>query len=145
MALREPGSTVVRGNENRIRAEILAGIADADANQLEAAQARFEQLLSEAANNVELRQELAQIYQWRGWLDRSLEAYRQVLTNDDKLLAARVGYVNAQIDAREYGEVDASLAEMTSVYERASHLLGKRSNLLSADSIIYLYWISFAG
>jgi len=111
-------SGIAKGNENRMRAELVAGIAAVDGNRLDEAQIRLEALLREAPNNGELRQELAQVYRWRGWLDRSLEQYRQVLTMHDDLLSARLGYAHAQLDAREYPEVDRTIAEVSSAYAR---------------------------
>jgi biofilm PGA synthesis protein PgaA len=106
------GSPVVKGNEDWLRAELTAGVAYAYGDQLAAAQTRFEGLLGAAPGNLEVRHELANVYRWRGWLDRSLFEYRQVLTVDPQLLAARVGYAYAQLDAREYAEVDESVAAL---------------------------------
>jgi biofilm PGA synthesis protein PgaA len=118
MTQQEPGSTIVKGNDNRIRAELVAGVTDADGNQLEAAQNRFESLLRDAPNNGELRVELANVYRWRGWLDRSLDEYGQVLTIYDDLLDARVGQALMQLDAREYAEVESTLGRVSSTYGR---------------------------
>ena len=112
------GSPVVKGNEDRLRAELTAGVAYAYGDQLANAQARFEALLREAPGNLDLRHELANIYRWRGWLDRSLFEYRQVLTMAPELLPARIGYAYAQIDAREYAQVDATVEQLANGYVR---------------------------
>jgi len=113
MARRSPDQRVVKGNDERIRAEIIAGIADADGNRLAVAQDRFELLLNEAASNSEIRQELALVYRWRGWLDRSLEQYRQALTTNPDLLSARIGLAHAQLEAHQYADVEMAVAEVT--------------------------------
>lgn len=118
MVRRSADQRVVKGSEERMRAEIVAGIADADGNQLRDAQQRYESLLREAASNSEIRQELAHVYRWRGWLDRSLEQYRQALTSDPELLSARIGLAHAQLDAREYVAVETAVAEVTALYGR---------------------------
>jgi len=118
MMLQAPGSPVTKGNESRMRAEILAGIAEAYGDQLAAAQARFESILASAPNNNEVRQELANIYRWRGWLDRSVNEYRAVRTNSEDLLGAEVGHAHAMIDARDFAAAEATLAEVSPVYER---------------------------
>jgi biofilm PGA synthesis protein PgaA len=112
----EQGSAVVKGNPQRLRAELVAGVADAYGDQLVAAQERFEALLADAPNNLDLRHELANVYRWRQWLDRSLFEYAQVLTVDADLLSARIGYGYAQIDAHQFPEVDAAVAELTADY-----------------------------
>ncbi len=114
----QPGSAVAKGNEDRMRAELIAGIAEAYGDQLATAQSRFEGLLAEAPNNSDLRHELANVYRWRGWLDRSLYEYRQVLAVDDELLSARIGYAHAQMDAREFGDVDQAVADLSNSYPR---------------------------
>lgn len=108
----EPGSVVVKGNPDHMRAELVAGIAEAYGDQLAAAQTRFETLLAAAPNNRDLRHELANVYRWRGWLDRSLYEYRQVLAVDPELLPARLGYAHAQMDAHQYRRVAETLAEL---------------------------------
>ena len=112
----EPGSTVVKGNPQRLRAELVAGVADAYGDQLVAAQERFEALLAEAPNNLDLRHELANVYRWRQWLDRALFEYAQVLTVNTDLLSARIGYGYAQIDAHRFPEVETTVAELTADY-----------------------------
>jgi len=109
---------VVRVNDDGMRAQMLAGILEAYGDQLDAAQTRFERVLAEAPNNADARHELANVYRWRGWLDRSLFEYRQVLTNDADLLSARLGYAHAQIDAREYPEVDATVGDLAANFGR---------------------------
>ena len=118
MSLQSPVANVIKGNEERLQAELLAGITDAYGDQLEAAQARFEALLGEAPNNGSLRHELANVYRWRGWLDRSLDEYRQVLTTNDDFLAAELGHAHAALDAREYSDVEETVNEASEFYPR---------------------------
>jgi biofilm PGA synthesis protein PgaA len=127
----EQGSTVVKGNPQRLRAELVAGVADAYGDQLVAAQTRFEDLLTDAPNNLDLRHELANVYRWRQWLDRSLFEYRQVLTVNADLLSARIGYGYAQIDAHQFPEVETTVAELTADYgdEPAVQRLAEEWNL----------------
>ena len=107
----ETDSPVVKGNQERLRAELIAGFAEAYGDQLAAAQQRFEELLAEAPNNPDLRQELANVYRWRGWLDRALFEYRQVLATRENMLSAQIGYAHAQLDARQFREVEATVQE----------------------------------
>jgi biofilm PGA synthesis protein PgaA len=127
----EQGSTVVKGNPQRLRAELVAGVADAYGDQLAAAQTRFETLLADAPNNLDLRHELANVYRWRQWLDRALFEYAQVLTVDADLLSARIGYGYAQIDAHRFPEVETTVAELTAEYgdEPAVQRLAEEWNL----------------
>jgi biofilm PGA synthesis protein PgaA len=127
----EAGSNVIKGNPERLRAELVAGVTAAYGDQLAAAQTRFETLLADAPNNLDLRHELANVYRWRQWLDRSLFEYRQVLTVNADLLSARIGYGYAQIDAHQFPEVATTVAELSADYgdEPAVQRLGEEWDL----------------
>ncbi len=112
MLLRSPDATVIKGNEDRMRAEVVAAITESSIDRHDAAQARLEALLEESPNNSDLRHELANIYRWRGWLERSLFEYNQVLTMDDTLVYARAGRANALLDAQRYRAVEATVESL---------------------------------
>lgn len=115
MLLRAADSSVIKGNEDRMRAEIVAAIAASSIDEHETAQARLEGLLADSPNNSDVRHELANVYRWRGWLERSLFEYDQVLTMDDSLVYARVGRANTLLDSQEFEEVAATLASLESL------------------------------
>ena len=112
----QTGSAIVKGNGELMRAELLAGLTEAYGDQLGAAQVRFERLLEEGPNNVHARHELANVYRWRGWLDRSRFEYAQVLAVEPTLLGARAGYANALFDARDYSAAADALDELARLY-----------------------------
>jgi biofilm PGA synthesis protein PgaA len=128
MVNRAAGSNVIKPNESRLRAESMAGIAEAYGDQLAEAERRFNALLAEAPNNSEWRSELASVYRNRGWLERSLDEYRQVLTTDEELIAARLGQAHAQIDARDYESVDMTVKDLTAThgYDMSVQRLARR-------------------
>ncbi len=107
-----PGAIVTKGNPVALRAELVAALADAYTDRLGLAQRRLETLLAAAPNNAEARQELANVYRWRGWLDRSQSEYRQVLAVNPDALGARAGYAHARLDAAAYGEVERTVDEL---------------------------------
>lgn len=107
-----PGAVVTKGNPVALRAELVAALADAYTDRLALAQRRLETLLAAAPNNAEARQELANVYRWRGWLDRSQSEYRQVLAVNPDALGARAGYAHARLDAAAYGEVERAVGEL---------------------------------
>jgi biofilm PGA synthesis protein PgaA len=110
-----PGAVVTKGNPVALRAELVAALADAYTDRLGPAQRRLETLLAAAPNNAEARQELANVYRWRGWLDRSQSEYRQVLAVNPDALGARAGYAHARLDAAAYGEVERTVDELTRI------------------------------
>ncbi|MFQ5549569.1 MAG: poly-beta-1,6 N-acetyl-D-glucosamine export porin PgaA, partial [Woeseia sp.] len=122
------GSAVVKGNDTYLQAAVLAGLARAYADRLAESQEYFEQLRARYPNNSDIRQELANVYRWRGWLDRSLSEYAQVLAVEPDLLSARVGYAHTRLDSRDYLAVEQELRALSEHYsdERAVQDLAKR-------------------
>lgn len=113
LLLQAPDSPVIRGNEDRIRAEIMAALAEASTDQLIQAQTRLETLLADAPNNADLRHELANVYRSRGWIDGAVFEYDQVLTMDEELVYARVGRAHTQLDAQRFRDVEATIESLT--------------------------------
>lgn len=104
------------GSPAHLRAAILVGLSRAYADQLDDAQEHFESMLTEMPHNTEVRLELASLYRWRGWTDRSLREYRQVLAVDPDFLAARIGAAHVLLDAHEYDDVERELAGLEARY-----------------------------
>jgi biofilm PGA synthesis protein PgaA len=109
-----PGSRVVKRNPQRMQAEITAGVSLALADQLPQSQSHFETLLARAPHNTDLRQELATVYRRRGWTNRALFEYQQVLSVEPDLTAARVGYVHALLDSRQFERADEEISALVS-------------------------------
>ncbi len=112
MAQQTAGSRVSKPNPAYMRAEIAAGLARAYADYLAESQARFESLLATAPHNTDVRHELAGVYRWRGWMDRSLFEYDQVLAVEPGLLAARVGRTHLLLDRREWMLAEDELSRL---------------------------------
>ena len=111
-----PGSRVSKANPAYMRAEIAAGLARAYADQLAESQAHFESLLADAPHNTDVRHELAGVYRWRGWADRSLFEYEQVLAVEPDLLGARIGRTHAQLDRREWVRAEDEIKSLVAVH-----------------------------
>ena len=107
-----PGSPVVTGSDSHLRAATMVGLAYAYGDQLADTQEHFEQLLAKIPNNTDIRQELANVYRWRGWIDRSLSEYAQVLAVEPDFVSARVGNTHAQLDNRDYAPVEKELVTL---------------------------------
>jgi biofilm PGA synthesis protein PgaA len=101
-----PGSRLVKANPRRMQAEITAGLSLSFADHLPESQARFEDLLSRAPNNTHLRMELAGVYRQRGWTDRAINEYQQILAIEPDFTAADIGLVHAVMDHRQYQVAD---------------------------------------
>jgi biofilm PGA synthesis protein PgaA len=109
-----PGSRVIKGNPQRMQAEITAGLSLALADQLPQSQIHFETLLGRAPHNTDLRHELASVYLRRGWTNRALFEYQQVLSVEPELTTARVGHAHALLDSRQYELADREIRALVS-------------------------------
>ncbi len=98
-------------NPARMRAEVLAGIGRAYADQLDGSQRRLESLVAAAPHNSDARQELGNVYRWRGWSDRAFDEYGRVLANDPDLLSARIGAAHAELDRQQFPAAEARVAD----------------------------------
>ena len=107
-----PGSRVFKSNPRRMQAEITAGLSLAFADRLAESQARFEDLVSRAPHNTDLRHELATVYRRRGWTDRALFEYQQVLSVEPEMTAADVGSAHALLDRRRYELAGRKISEL---------------------------------
>jgi biofilm PGA synthesis protein PgaA len=136
-----PGSSVTKGSAPYLRAAILVGLAHAYGDQLVESQRHFEKLLADLPHNTDVRQELANVYRWRGWLDRSLAEYSQVLAVEPESVSARIGKAHLLLDNRDYASFDHELQLLTAEYafEPAVQRLAERwdthnQQALSIDS-----------
>lgn len=123
-----PGSSVIKGSKAYVRAMILRGLASAYGDRLAESQERFEKLLADLPHNTDARQELASVYRWRGWIDRSLSEYSQVLAVEPDLVSARIGMTYTMLDNRDYAGAEQQLLDLQSRYgfEPAVHSLTER-------------------
>ena len=121
---------MVQGSEEYLRAAIMVGLARAYADQLAESQQHFEKILAALPHNTDIRQELANVYRWRGWIDRSLSEYAQVLAVEPGLVSARLGNAHTQLDNRDYVSVEQELEYLEQNYplEPAIAGLEKRWN-----------------
>jgi biofilm PGA synthesis protein PgaA len=110
------GSPVIKPSPDYLSAAILAGLARVFADQLADSQEYFERLLAEAPHNTDLRQELANVYRSRGWLDRSLAEYAQVLAVEPDLMYARIGNAHTRLDSRDYAPVESEVKALRENY-----------------------------
>ena len=91
-------------------------LARSYADQLDQAQAELEAITREAPNNVDARQELASIYLWRGWPDKALAQYQQILTMYPEHLGARAGWTRAQLARQDYPAAAGAIKNLQKDY-----------------------------
>jgi biofilm PGA synthesis protein PgaA len=105
-----------QSSDEYLSAVIMVGLARAFADQLKQSQRHFEQLSVTLPHNTDIRQELANVYRWRGWIDRALFEYAQVLAVEPGHVSARVGNAHTQLDNRDYASVERELLYLKEKY-----------------------------
>ena len=127
-----------RPNPDYLMAKLRIVLAKAYADRLDEAQAELELLSREAPHNASVRQELAAIYMWRGWPERAIEQYQQILTIYPEHEGARVGLAGAQYETQQYQLVEQEVSELLADYpdDRQVQELSKRWQLHSKGRLI---------
>jgi biofilm PGA synthesis protein PgaA len=109
---RIPDTSIVRGTEEYLVATSMVGLAQAYADQLAESQQHFEHLSEALPHNTDIRQELANVYRWRGWIDRALFEYAQVIAVEPGLLSARVGQAHTMLDNHDLASVEQEIQDL---------------------------------
>jgi biofilm PGA synthesis protein PgaA len=127
-----------RPNPDYLLAKLRIVLAKAYADRLDEAQADLELLAREAPHNASIRQELAAIYMWRGWPERAIEQYQQILTIYPEHEGARVGLAGAQYEKQQYQLVEQEVSELLADYpdDRQVQELSKRWQLHTKGRLI---------
>lgn len=97
---------VIRDNPKRLAAERVGNLLTAYRNRLDQAQAQLEEWLAFAPSNTSLRGDLARIYRWRGWPEKSLEQYQLIETVAPDDFQLQLGSAQSLMDLRDYPAVD---------------------------------------
>ncbi len=84
-------------NPDRLPATLARYLGWAMAGDLARAQRALEALHAAAPLNLDIRQELASVYNWRGWPDRADDLYLRILSLDPEHGPARVGRIDVAL------------------------------------------------
>lgn len=99
-----------------MNARLRSILARSYADQLAPAQAELEAITREAPNNVDARLELASIYLWRGWPEKALAQYQQILTMYPEHLGARAGWSRTQLERQDYPAAAEAIRDLQEDY-----------------------------
>ena len=111
-----PGSIEKKANPEKLSAQILAAMARAYTDDPAEAQRRIEALIAQAPNNHNLRNELGNVYLFRGWPRQAQNEFRAVLAVDAEHLSARAGNVEALAEMGDLSAADTALAPLVETY-----------------------------
>ena len=105
-------------NVRKVNATTTAALARAFADDLNEAQQRLQQLSEHAPANSDIRSELATIYRWRGWPDRALAHYQQILSIEPDLLSAQIGRAYALLERADFDAADAIISLLVAKHDK---------------------------
>lgn len=90
----------------------LAAMFEAYRNRLELAQRDMERWLAQTPDDNDLKVKLGAIYRWRGWPDKAVTLYDEVLAQEPDSVDARVGKGYALMQRRDYAQASAQVDEL---------------------------------
>ena len=111
-----PGSKERQLNIDKLYAQNTASIARAYVGKLDTAEYGLKRLLKQSPANVDIRNNLANIYLWRGWPRLALKEYRSVLAQNSGNLGALKGIVSALTARGDSAGADMALAPLQTLY-----------------------------
>lgn len=107
---------IVKNNLEKVQASILVANGLAYTDDLGEAQIRYEQMLATAPYNIELRNNLAMVYRWRGWLQKANEEINIGKTIDPANLYLAVNRINTLLELYRFKEAEQELDVLVKLY-----------------------------
>lgn len=107
---------VIKPNPKKLQTEEVKSLGVAYADDLEDAEEQFVWLNEHAVYNQNLRNELANIYYWRGWPRKAQQEYEIGLHQNPKHLGLRLGQARNWLELREYQKAEQSISDLYQIY-----------------------------
>ena len=103
---------IVRQNDNKLQADVTAALVLAYGDDLARSEKMFAALQKIGPNNVELKNNLATIWRWRGWLDLAAQTYQKILSDEKDNLQAKYGLANTHMDGRDWALAEQEIKDL---------------------------------
>ncbi|HHA18748.1 MAG TPA: poly-beta-1,6 N-acetyl-D-glucosamine export porin PgaA, partial [Methylophaga sp.] len=107
---------IIKPNPNQLQLEEMKSLGIAFADDLEDAEEQFTWLNDHAPYNLDLRNELANIYYWRGWPRKAQQEYEIGLHQEPKHRGLRLGQARNWLELREYQKAEQSISDLYQSY-----------------------------
>ena len=112
--LNRKNNPTVRQNDKKLQADTTATLSLAYGDDLAGSQEKFVSLQKIGPNNTELKNNLATIWRWRGWLDLAAKTYQQNIDEEKNDLQAKYGLANTYIDGRDWALAAQEIKDLNS-------------------------------
>ncbi len=127
--LTSAGSKERRWNPEKLQIDITAALARAFTGNLSEGEERLTRLAAAAPNNIQIRNELAHVYLWRGWPERALSEFSAIKTLSPEYLGAKTGTVDALASLGDLTTAENKLAPLVDIYSRELSIKRLSDNL----------------
>ncbi|WP_198263371.1 poly-beta-1,6 N-acetyl-D-glucosamine export porin PgaA [sulfur-oxidizing endosymbiont of Gigantopelta aegis] len=132
---------ITKNNDEKLQVEILQANIFAYADDLDGSQTRFENMRNNAPNNLELIDNLAQVYRWRGWPETSARALQLAHTIEPDYLYAQINHTYNLIETQQFAKAEQNLAQLSNKgdHQYALQKLQKDWDLINKRQ--FLSWV----
>jgi len=107
---------IIKPNFKKLQTATVKTLGIAFADDLEQAQTDFEWMNHRAPYNLDIRDELANIYYWRGWARKAQEEYEIGLYQNPKHLGLRLGQTRNALELKQYKKAEQAIAILDRQY-----------------------------
>ncbi|PCI18633.1 MAG: poly-beta-1,6 N-acetyl-D-glucosamine export porin PgaA, partial [Piscirickettsiaceae bacterium] len=113
---------ILKGDPQKTQAETVNALSIAFAGNLEIAFQRFSTLHGAAPYNINLTEELANVYYWRGWPRKAQEEYLIGLHQEPKYIGLRRGQARNWQALKEYPLAEKSINRLYGIFPENVHV-----------------------
>lgn len=112
--LNRKNNPTVRQNDKKLQADTTATLGLAYGDDLAGSENKFVSLQKIGPNNAEIKNNLATIWRWRGWLDLAAKTYQKNLDEEKNDLQAKYGLANTHLDGRDWVLAEQEIKDLNS-------------------------------
>ncbi len=115
------GIRSIKNNPRKFSTDLTSAMGLAYADNLSGAANRLQQMQELAPVNTEISKELATVWRWRGWSEKAMQRYQQILEMEPEFIGAEIGLVATHMDLRNYPESESGIKSLLEHYPEDLH------------------------
>ncbi len=116
-------------NTRKTQLDVTASLARAFVGYLPESQLRLEALLASFTNNLDIKNELANVYLWRGWPRLALSTFSAIKTMEPDFLPATLGEISVAYALGDASAAESLLARIPAAYSADGGVLRRQREL----------------
>lgn len=131
--LKLPGVRKKTWNPEKMQIDVVASLAHAFVGNLPEGQKRLRRLREAAPGNLEIRNELAHVYLWRGWPRLALSEFAAIKTLDENHFGSTIGSAEAAMTVGDYSRAKEILTPLRKIYEDEPGFIRASNDLITQE------------